>query len=139
MDACIEWSRRDRAMPRRGNKGAFDSFLGIFSPYGDLSRDLQETLQLSRAPSCRSDHGRLEILLRGMGMTDRPVEERIALALNLTHAARPLLRMHRKRDRRRQAERAIAVVFEDEAIVGGGLATTRFTYLASHDTDSRDE
>jgi hypothetical protein len=116
-----------------------ESFVGMFSPYSELSRGLQETLQLSRLPSCRNDHGRLEILLRGAGMTDRPVDERVSLAQRLTHAARPLLRMHRKREKRRQAERAIAVVFEDEMILGNGIATTKFTYLASHDADPRRE
>lgn len=122
-------------MRLRRSSGIVESFLGIFSPYADLSRGLQETLQLDRLPACRSDHGRLEILLRGAGMTERPLEERITLAQQLTNAARPLLRMHRKRDRRRYADRAIAVVYEDEQVASAGIATMKFTFLASHDTD----
>ncbi|MEO7218839.1 MAG: hypothetical protein ABI026_11650 [Gemmatimonadaceae bacterium] len=114
-----------------------ESFIGMFSPYADLSRGLQETLRLDRLPACRSDHGRLEILLRGAGLTDRPLEERIAVAQQITDAARPLLRLHRKREHRRYAERAIAVVFEDEQLASAGIATMRFTFLASHDTDPR--
>jgi hypothetical protein len=70
-------------------------------------------------------------------MTDRPVEQRIDLAQRLTDAARPLLRLQRKRTQRRQAERAIAVVFEDEQLIGNAIATSRFTVLASHDMDPR--
>ena len=114
-----------------------ESLIGIFSPYADLSRGLQETLRLDRLPACRRDHGRLEILLRGAELTDRTLEERITLAQQLTDAARPLLRLHRKREQRRYAERAIAVVFEDEQVVNSGIATMRFTFLASHDTDPR--
>jgi hypothetical protein len=116
-------------------QGVIQSFLGIFTPYADLSRGLQETLQLDRLPACRNEHGRLEILLRGAGLTDQPLESRIDLAQRITNAARPLLRLHRKREHRRYAERAIAVVFEDEQVVGSAIATMKFTFLASHDTD----
>lgn len=102
-----------------------------------MARELQYTLQLDRAPACRGDHGRLEILLRGTGLTDDALENRVAFARRLTDAARPLLRAHRKREPRRFADRAIAVVFEDEQVVEGGIATSRFTYVASHDNDLR--
>lgn len=108
----------------------------MFSPLAAMSKELQATLQLDRTPSCRREHGRLEILLRGGGMTEAPRDQQIALARRLTDAARPMLRAHRKRDHRRLAERAIAVVFEDEQVVSDGIATSRFTYLASHDHDS---
>ena len=113
-----------------------EKLIGMFSPYADLSRGLQETLQLDRLPTCRNDHGRLEILLRGAGLTDRTLEERVTVAQQITNAARPLLRLHRKREHRRYAERAIAVVFEDEQIASSGIATMRFTFLASHDNDA---
>lgn len=41
----------------------------------------------------------------------------------------------RNSERRRLAERAISVVFEDEQVVEDGIATSKFTYLASHDHD----
>ena len=113
--------------------GLVESFIGMFSPYMAMSRDLQAMFQLQRPPACRADHGRLEILLRGVGMTDEPLEQRVSLARRLTEAARPLLRAHSKHKHRRFAERAIAVVFEDEQVVGEGIATSRFSYLASHD------
>lgn len=109
----------------------------MFSRYSAMARELQYTLQLDRAPACRGDHGRLEILLRGTGLTDDALENRVAFARRLTDAARPLLRAHRKREPRRFADRAIAVVFEDEQVVEGGIATSRFTYVASHDNDLR--
>lgn len=126
-------------MPRERSEGMVDSFLGMFSPFTAISRELQSTLQLDRLPACRSDHGRLEILLRGGGMTADTMENRIALARRLTEAARPILRARRKREHRRLADRAMAVVFEDEQIVADGIATSRFTFLASHDFDTRQQ
>jgi hypothetical protein len=123
-------------MQRDRSGGLVERFLGMFSPYAAMSRELQAVLQLDRTPSCRSDHGRLEILLRGAGLASESMENRIDLALRLAEAARPLLRSQRKGEQRRLASRAVAVVFEDEAIVGNGIATTRFTYLASHDNDN---
>lgn len=75
--------------------------------------------------------------MRGGGMTDAPLADRVALARRLTDAARPLLAAHRKREIRRLGGRAISVVFEDEQIVDHGVATSRFSYLASHDHDDR--
>ena len=114
-----------------------ESFLGMFSPYTAMSRELQSLLKLDRAPACRGDHGRFEILLRGSGITDAALENRVALARRLTEAARPLLRAHRKKKQRVFGDRAIAVVFEDEQVVEDGIATSRFTYVASHDHDAR--
>lgn len=108
----------------------------MFSPYAAMSRELQSLFKLDRAPVCGAEHGRLEILIRGAGITDDALERRIAFARRLTEAARPLLRTHSKRKRRRYAERAIAVVFEDEKVVGEGIATSRFMYVASHDHDT---
>jgi hypothetical protein len=108
----------------------------MFSPHTELSRQLQSMLTLDRAPSCSSDHGRLEILLRGSGMTDQSLESRVTLAQKLTDTARPLLRDKDKREHRRFAERAIAVVFEDEQVAGNGIATSRFTYVASVEHDA---
>lgn len=124
--------------PMRSDRGAgvVASVLGMFSPFSRMSRELQERLQLDRAPSCRVDRGRLEILVRGAGMTDAAVDSRVALAQRLTSAARPLLLAQRKRAHKRYAARAIAVVFEDEAIAQNGIATTRFTFVASHDSDA---
>jgi hypothetical protein len=112
-----------------------DAVTGLFYPFTDISSELQQTFRLERAPACRSEHGRLEILLRGAGITDQPLEQRLALARSLTDAIRPLLRRRSKREHRRLAERAISVVFEDEAVVGEGIATSRFSYLASHDPE----
>ncbi len=114
-----------------------ETVVGIFSPLAGVAKDLQGALQLDRSLWCGKEHGRLEILMRGGGLTDAPLPERIALARKLTEAARPLLAEHRKREIRRLADRAIAVVFEDEQIIGDGVATSRFTYLASHDHDDR--
>lgn len=65
-------------------------------------------------------------------MTDAPMERRVALARRLDDAARPLLRDEGRR-RRRYADRAISIVFEDEQIAGEGIATSRFTYVARFD------
>ncbi len=116
--------------------GMVEKFLGMFSPFMAMSRELQSMLQLQRPPACRAEHGRLEMLLRGAGITGQPLEQRVALARRLAEAARPLLRANSKRKQRRYAERAIAVVFEDEAIVDDGIATSRFSYVASHDYEA---
>jgi hypothetical protein len=63
------------------------------------------------------------------------MEQRVELARQVTATARPLLRVHSKRDRRRYANRAIAVIFEDETVVGDGIATSRFSFVASHDSE----
>ena len=76
--------------------------------------------------------------MRGGGLTEAPLPERLALARRITGAARPLLAAHRKREIRRLAGRAISVAFEDEQIVEDGVATSRFSYLASHDHDARE-
>jgi hypothetical protein len=112
-----------------------DTIMGLFNPYNSVARELQAAFRLERPPACRVQHGRLEIVVRGAAMTSAPVEQRVALARQFTAMARPLLRAHSKRDRRRYASRAIAVIFEDETIVGDGIATSRFTFLASHDSD----
>lgn len=107
-----------------------DSLVNIFSPYTALSKELQAIFQLPRLPACRAEHGRLTILIRGAGMTAEPLPDRIMLAHRIVDAARPLLRAHRKREGRRHAERAIAISFEDEEVIEGGIATTRFSYVA---------
>jgi len=124
-------------MPHKRPGGIVDTMLGIFSPLAGVAKDLQLSLHLDRTLWCRTEHGRLEIVMRGGGLTDDPLPERIALARKLTDAARPVLAAHRKRQIRRLAGRAIAVVFEDEQIVDDGVATSRFSYLASHDHDDR--
>ena len=112
-----------------------ERLIGIFSPFAGMCRELQLHFGLVRAPACSATHGRLEILLRGGGNTTEPIEARIALARRLAEAVRPLLREQRKNRHRRLADRAISVVFEDEQVVDGGIATLRFTYVASHDHD----
>jgi len=107
-----------------------DSLVNLFSPYTALSKELQAMFQLARLPACRAEHGRLEILIRGAGMTAEPLSDRITLAHRLVDAARPLLRAHRKREGRRHADRAIAISFEDEQVIDGGIATTKFSYVA---------
>lgn len=102
----------------------------MFAPFTALGKQLQALFQLDRPPAVRAEHGRLEILIRGTGMTDDPVDTQVALASQITDAARPLLLQHRKREHRRYADRAIAVSFEDERVMATGLATSRFTYVA---------
>ena len=123
------------AASRRNGTSTIEKLIGIFSPFAAMSRELQLQFALERPPACSAQHGRLEILLRGGGITTEPIETRIALARRLTDAARPIVREQRKSRRRRLAERAISVVFEDEQVVDGGIATLRFTYVASHDHD----
>ncbi|MEO7042938.1 MAG: hypothetical protein ABI035_11810 [Gemmatimonadaceae bacterium] len=125
-------------MPRDAMGGIIGTVVGMFSPLAGFARDLQETLQLDRSLWCRREHGRLEIVMRGGGLTDAPLADRVALARRITDAARPLLADHRKREIRRLAGRAISVAFEDELIVNEGVATSRFSYLASHDHDERE-
>lgn len=108
-----------------------DSLIEMFSPFSTLSKELQAMFQLERPPSCRAEHGRLEILVRGAGITERPLDERVELAHRLVDAARPLLHADSKRERRRYADRAIAVNFEDEQVMQYGIATSRFTYVAA--------
>ncbi len=143
MAEFIAWNRPDRGKVRSSDPraarlahsgGMVEKFLGMFSPFTAISRELQAMLQLERQPAFRAEHGRLEILLRGSGITEQPQDQRIAIARRVTDAARPLLRVISNRQRRRYAERAIAVVFEDETIVDGGIATSRFSYVASHDS-----
>jgi hypothetical protein len=125
--------RRLTGQQRAGR--VIENLIGIFSPFAAMSSELQSRFGLERTPACRAQHGRLEILVRGARMTSEPLANRIALARRLTEAARPLLREHRKKQRRRLAERAISVVFEDEQVVEDGIATSKFTYVASHDHD----
>ena len=66
------------------------------------------------------------------------MHERVTLASQLTDAVRPMLRAEHKRQYRRYAERAIAIVFEDEQVIGSGIATTAFTYIASVDHEATD-
>jgi hypothetical protein len=113
--------RRDRLI---------DGIVGMFAPFTALSKQLQTIFQLERPPAMRKERGRLEILLRGTGMTEAPISERIATAQQISDAARPLLLQQRKRDHRRYADRAIAVSFEDEKAMDSGIATSRFTYVA---------
>ncbi len=126
-------SRRDGRVQRRDPSGGIvETILGIFLPFASISRELQSVFNLDRAPGCRAEHGRFEILIRGAGMTAESMERRVALAHGLDEAVRPLLRDEGRR-RRRYAERAIAIVFEDEQIVGAGIGTSRFTYVARMD------
>jgi hypothetical protein len=113
--------RRDRLI---------DGIVGMFAPFTALSKQLQTIFQLERPPALRKERGRLEILLRGTGMTEAPISERIATAQQISDAARPLLLQQRKRDHRRYADRAIAISFEDETAMDSGIATSRFTYVA---------
>ena len=124
-------------MPRDGMGGIIGTVLDMFSPLAGFAKDLQETLHLDRSLWCRTEHGRLEIVMRGGSLTDAPMAERLALARRITVAARPILADHRKREIRRLAGRAISVAFEDEQIVDDGVAMSRFSYLASHDHDER--
>ena len=110
--------------------GLIDRVVAVFAPFTATSRQLQSIFQLERPPAVRRERGRLEILLRGTGMTDAPLSDRVATAHQITDAARPLLRQHSKRGRRRYADRAIAVIFEDEKAMETGIATARFTYVA---------
>jgi len=107
-----------------------DGIVAMFAPFTGLAKQLQAIFQLDRPPAIRKEHGRLEILLRGTGMTDAPMSERVATAHQISDAARPLISQHRKREHRRFAERAIAVSFEDEQVMDAGIATSRFTYVA---------
>ncbi len=107
-----------------------EGIVAMFAPFTALSKQLQTLFQLERPPAVRKEHGRLEILLRGTGMTDAPISERVATAHQISDAARPLIREHRKREHRRYADRAIAVSFEDEQVMDAGIATSRFTYVA---------
>jgi hypothetical protein len=126
----------ERRLRRQQNPGGIvDRIIGMFSPFTSISRELQSMFQLDRPPACRAEHGRFEILLRGAGMTAQPVDQRVALANELTDAVRPILRAEHKRKYRRYAERAISVVFEDEQVAGEGIATSRFSYVASFDHD----
>lgn len=114
----------------RSANGVIDRIVAVFAPFTVLSKQLQTIFQLERPPAVRKEHGRLEILLRGTGMTDAPLSDRVTTAHQITDAARPLLRQHSKRERRRYADRAIAVSFEDEKVMDTGIATSRFTYVA---------
>lgn len=107
-----------------------DGIVAMFAPFTSLSRQLQAVFQLQRPPAVRAEHGRLEILIRGTGMTEEPLGDRVSLAHQITEATRPLLRQYSKRERRRYADRAIAVSFEDENVMATGIATSRFTYVA---------
>ena len=122
-------------MTARNPDGVVESILAMFSPYSQVAKQIRTRFGLERAPSCRFVHGRLELLIRGAGVTEQPVADRIVMARALVAELRPLLRDHSKREARRGADRAIAVVFEDEQVVGDGIATSRFSYLASHDRD----
>lgn len=117
--------------------GIVESIIGMFSPYTHIARQVQAMFNIERAPGCRAEHGRFELVIRGAGMTDRPIAERVAFALQLTDAVRRLLRAESKRKYRRYGERAIAIAFEDEQVAANGIATSRFTYVASveHDPD----
>jgi hypothetical protein len=117
---------------RRGRSadGVLDGIVAVFAPFTGVSKQLQAIFQLERPPAVRKGRGRLEILLRGTGMTDAPMPERVALAHQIADAARPLIRQHGKRQRRRYADRAIAVSFEDEQVMDAGIATSKFTYVA---------
>jgi hypothetical protein len=126
---------RPRRKTQTSTGGVIEEFISAFSPFAKLSKELQATLRLDRAPSCRTEHGRLVIVLRGGGLTDQPLEAKIALAEQFAAAARPLLAESSRREHRRYAERAISVGFEDEIVIRAGIATTRFTFLASHDKD----
>lgn len=128
-------ARGDASGDARG--GVVESIIGIFLPYTRIGRQVQAAFNLERTPGCRADHGRFELLIRGAGMTDRPLEERVALAHQLTDVVRPLLRAERKRQLRRFGERAIAIAYEDEQVEANGIATSRFTYVGSveHDPD----
>jgi hypothetical protein len=110
--------------------GVIDGIMAMFAPFTALSKQLQSIFQLERPPALRVEHGRLGILIRGTGVSDDPLADRIALAHQITEATRPLLRQYSKRERRRYADRAIAVSFEDEQVMETGIATSRFTYVA---------
>ena len=110
--------------------GVIDGIVAMFAPFTALSKQLQAIFQLERPPAVRVEHGRLGILIRGTGVSEEPMADRITLAHQITEATRPLLRQYSKRERRRYADRAIAVSFEDEQVTETGIATSRFTYVA---------
>lgn len=74
----------------------------------------------------------MEITVRGAQLTSQSVQENVMLAQHIANITRPQLLALANGDRRkaRVGLRAICIIFEDEAIVGGGIANVRFSYVA---------
>jgi hypothetical protein len=115
--------------------GIVESIIGMFSPFTHIGRQIQGAFNLERTPACRAEHGRFELLIRGGGITDLRLEQRVSLAHQLTDTVRPLLGAESKKKHRLYGARAIAIVFEDEQVTANGIATSRFTYVASVEHD----
>lgn len=107
-----------------------NAVIRLFMPFGEVSDALQKEFAFARPPACSKNRSRLQITIRGAGLTDESISVRLDLAVRLARSARPVLRASTTRDLRRRAGRAILIVFEDEKIVDGGVATARFSFLA---------
>jgi hypothetical protein len=111
-----------------------DRVMNVFRPFSGVANILQAQFGWARPPRCRLDHGRMEITVRGAQLAHQGVEDNVTLAQYIASVARPqllaLAESSRRKGRGRLDLRAISVVFEDEAIVGGGIMNVRFSYVA---------
>lgn len=110
----------------------------IFLPHADIADVLQAQFALPRRPACRTQHGRFEVTVRGAALSAQPVERCVALAEAIAAAVRPLLAESHRSITRRSARYALRVTFEDERIVGRGVATTSVSYVATIGDDADD-
>jgi len=103
----------------------------IFLPHADIADLLQAHFGFPRRPACRTQHGRFEVTVRGAGVTSQSVEQCVALAEAIAVTVRPLLTASHRHITRRSARYALRVTFEDERVVGHGVATSSLSYVAT--------
>ena len=101
-----------------------------FFPFRLLGEQIQHEVGLSAPAACREDHGRLEVLIRGEGLSRADDDSVVRRAIDVTRAARQHAARSSQRRVSRKAKRAIVVIFEDELLHSGAVLTSRKTYVA---------
>jgi hypothetical protein len=81
--------------------------------YTPVIKDIAHSLGIQTAPAFRIGRGRITLIFRQLGASRWPAEERIEYAFHVASVARSMFAADHRRLVRRQANRAIVVVFED--------------------------
>jgi hypothetical protein len=119
---------------RSAQAPVMERVMNVFRPFSGVANILQAQFGWARPPRCRLDHGRMEITVRGAQLAHQRVEDNVMLAQHIASVARPqlvaLVESTGRKGRGRLDLRAITVIFEDEAIVDGGIMNVRFSYVA---------
>ncbi|HVF39783.1 MAG TPA: hypothetical protein VM939_07775 [Gemmatimonadaceae bacterium] len=107
--------------------------------YSSVARAIAEALRVNPPPDFRVGRGRVTLKFRQTGASLWPEEQRIEYALHVANVVRSILSADPRRLVRRQANRAVGVLFIDAALDRGCDVSSRWECVvpmaALHDAD----